>query len=114
MVAPRQWKINLHLIHRQRIVSSSLHDTVGETYTNEKQKKLSWGDKKFAINLATSSDVGLVLATSLVNFQKINPSRGGNGNYQSSMATLMAAGKPIQYQHMPSTLLTHLSVSWEL
>jgi hypothetical protein len=46
MVAPRQWKINLHLIHRQRIVSSSLHDTVGETYTNEKKKKLSWGDEK--------------------------------------------------------------------
>ena len=43
MVAPRQWKINLHLIHRQRIVSSFLHDTVGETYTNERRKsELGW------------------------------------------------------------------------
>lgn len=114
MVAPRQWKINLHLIHRQRIVSSSLHDTVGETYTNEKKKKLSWGDKKFAINLATSSYVGLVLATSRGKFPKNQPCQGRQWQLPILMATLMAAGKPIQYQHMPSTMLTHLSVSWEL
>ncbi len=39
MVAARQRKINLHLIHHRRIASSSLLDTDDETYINNRLKK---------------------------------------------------------------------------
>ena len=66
-------------MHHQRIASSSLLDTVGETCDIVEKNSDELGDEKFAIFLATSSYVALVLDTSRAQFLQSTLKRGGNG-----------------------------------